>query len=177
MISPTRSFSIFMNNHQPINAGGTIDASDSVRETLNAFLLTKKLGATAATLPANTADNSTTAAAGIDVCSTFDAACATFLEDIACPAALQANKGCATPNAPETLAGSCRCGAMAASGSVKTALLGLALPGAAVEAVEVQVAASSSAGATAAAGAAEPTVEFCRTYENTCGAFLTAVNY
>lgn len=162
---------------------GTVDASAAVKESLNAYLLAQKLNTTAAALPpATAADNTTAPATGVDVCTTFDAACATFLEDIACPATLRANRGCTTPNAADTLAGTCRCGAMDASESVKTALLGLALPGAALEAAKVYtkesqaaVAGSKPSGAPEGAAVVEPTVEFCGTYARTCAAFLTAV--
>jgi hypothetical protein len=149
---------------------GTIDASDSVRDTVNGFLLKKKLATTAAALPV--AEGSTEAP-GLDICTTFDAACGTFLDDIVCPTALRNNGGCSTPNAPETLAGTCKCGTMDASESVKAALLGLALPNAALEAGKVYTAASSSA--SAAASGMEPTVDFCGTYANACTAFLTKV--
>lgn len=111
------------------------------------------------------------------MCGTFDAMCSTFLEDIACPTALRANRGCTTPTAAETLAGECRCGAMDASEAVKEALMGLALPTAEVEAAKVYTAESVAA---AAAGqqqgqTVEPTVEYCGTYKNVCTAFLTKV--
>lgn len=153
-----------------------VDASDSVRDTLTGFLLKKKLATTAATLPVaeeEEGSNPDPAPGLLDVCTTFDAACGTFLEDIACPTALRNNHGCLTPNAPETLAGTCRCGALDASGSVKAALLGLALPDTALEAAKAQTAASSSPAAVASG--VEPTVDFCQTYANTCTAFLTKV--
>lgn len=153
---------------------GGIDASHAVRDTVAAHLLNTKKAATTVTLPPP--EGATTPGA-LDTCGSFDAMCATLLEDIACPAPLRANRGCTTPNAAETLAGACRCGAMDASEAVMEALLGLALPSAAVEAVKVYTKESLAAAAAAQqqGKTVVPTVEYCGTYANVCKAFLTKV--
>jgi hypothetical protein len=155
---------------------GTIDAGDAIRDTVNAHLLNKKLTTTATNLPL-AADAPAGTTPGLDVCTTFDAACGTFLDDIACPTALRANRGCTTPNAPDTLAGTCRCGAMDASESLKATLLGLALPGAAVQAATVYTKESLAASSSSQSATVAPTVEYCGTYKNVCAAFLTKVFY
>lgn len=150
-------------------ACGTIDVSDNVRDALTAYLIQQKLAATAVPLNATAPP----AERGLDVCTTFAETCSTLLDDIACPVALRAKTGCATPGAPTTLGGGCKCGALDASHSVMTALLGLALPEDTVQAAKVR---RADAATKQAAVTGDPPVEFCETFHNTCTEFLKAVS-
>jgi hypothetical protein len=161
--------------------------SDAIRDNLNAYLIRKKIEATAVHFNATAAAVNATdpelavekeKAGGLDVCTTFSGVCRTLLDDMACPAALRTRAGCTAANTPDTLRGACRCGALDASESVKTALLDLMLPAATVQAARVMRGGEAAVKGLVAASdrvAEEPKVEFCQTYANTCAEFLTAV--
>ncbi len=150
---------------------GTIDASDMIRDALMGFLAVKQFATTLIIAPATEttvtdADNvvtTVTTPASLDLCQSFTGTCSAVLADMACPANLQVNLGCSNPAAPESLVGTCKCGALDASAALKEELVVYA-------ALDVVESSKVYTDATAT------TLDFCKTFTNACDALLTKMN-
>lgn len=146
---------------------GSIVASGMVRDAVVGHMVTSKFPTTIASTPATPevpATENTTAipatVASLDMCGSFNAACATWLTDVTCPSTQRVNQGCSTPGETASLVGTCRCGALDGTAAIKSELVRYTVASD-VEASKIYTDATATS------------VNMCGTYEKLCSTFLT----
>lgn len=145
---------------------GSMVASGMVRDAVVGHMVSSKfattIASTAATPEVPATENTTAipaTVASLDMCESFNDACATWLTDVTCPTAQRVNQGCSTPGSTASLVGTCRCGALDGSAAIKAELVKYTVASD-VEASKIYTDATATS------------VNVCGTYEKLCSTFL-----